>query len=103
MTKKLILILIAVLIYLFVGCNNQNIVDSNNSEAKGRVIYLPFEGGFYGIETENKKYLDPINLRDEYKKDSLKIQLTYRERTDLASVHMWGKLIEIIEIKEIEK
>ena len=67
---------------------NCNLFNSNNNKTKGTVTYLGFEGGFYGIVTENDKHLDPINLEDSLKIDNLKIKFNYIARNDLNSFHM---------------
>ncbi|MFQ6083487.1 MAG: hypothetical protein ACE5WD_09020 [Candidatus Aminicenantia bacterium] len=37
----------------------------------------------------------------EFKKDGLRVKFKGRIRYDLASFHMWGYIIEIIEIKKL--
>ena len=64
----------------------------------GQVRYVDLEGGFYGIVSASGKY-EPINLPDQFKVNKKDIWFKAKIRTDMASVHMWGKIIEIIEIK----
>ncbi|MDW7732113.1 MAG: protease inhibitor I42 family protein [Methanolobus sp.] len=64
-------------------------------KANGTVNYIELEGGFYGITDQNGTHYDPVNLDDEFKKDGLEIEFTAYPRDDLASIHMWGRLIEI--------
>jgi len=67
----------------------------------GTIKYIPLERGFYGIITEKgDKYL-PINLPEEFKKDGLKIEFKAKLKK-IATIQMWGKPIEILEIKRIE-
>lgn len=99
MTRNILIILLSIL--FLSSCKNQYPVDAK-IETTATINYISLEGGFYGIVTEDGKHLDPINLKDEYKQNGLKVKLTYKERTDLASFHMWGRLIEIIEIRRIE-
>ena len=55
----------------------------------------------YGIVTdEGEKYL-PLNLPEEFKKDGLRIQFKAKPKK-VATNQMWGKPIEILEIKLIE-
>ncbi len=77
---------------------------SNEPElsATGTVKYISLEGGFYGIITDDGKSLDPLNLSKEYQVDGKRIQFKYIEKSDMASFHMWGTIIEIIEIKELK-
>ena len=70
--------------------------------ATGTIKYIPLEGGFYGIETEKgEKYL-PLNLPAEFKKDGLKVWFKAKPRRG-ATIQMWGKPVEILEIKVIEE
>jgi hypothetical protein len=84
---------------LIISCSA---TESESNYITGTVKYLSFEGGFYGIVTVGKKNLDPLNLSKEYKVDGKRIQFKYVEKNDMASTHMWGTIIEIIEIKELK-
>ena len=63
---------------------------------KGKVHYTELEGGFYYIAAEDGQNYDPINLDDEYKIPGLDVAFIAIVRTDLASFHMFGILIEIV-------
>ncbi len=67
----------------------------------GTVKYIDLEGGFYGIEDENGENYYPINLRDEYKEDGLRILFEYKVRTDIMTTVMWGKTVEITAIEKM--
>jgi inhibitor of cysteine peptidase len=75
--------------------------DDETLTQKGTVVYMDLEGGFYGISGDDGKNYDPMNLPGEYKQDSLRVEFKYKKRTDLASFHMWGTIIEIVEIKKL--
>jgi len=79
--------------------SGQNIVDSCG---RGTVRYIPIEGGFYGIEGDDAVNYDPVNLPHEFQKEGLRIEFVYREGDDLITFHMWGKVIEILSVKEIK-
>lgn len=81
----------------FLACSSH--LTENLPLAKGTVRYISLEGGFYGIISDKNENFDPINLPKVYQIDGKRIIFTYKERRDLASFHMWGKIIEIIEIK----
>jgi len=70
---------------------------------KGTVKFLDFEGGFYGIISDNGENYDPINLSKEFQVDGLRVRFDARKRDNMASFHMWGTIIEIINIERIEK
>ena len=68
----------------------------------GTIKYIQLEGGFYGIVTEKgEKYL-PINLKEEFKEDGLRIWFKARPKK-VATIQMWGKPIEILEIQKIRE
>ena len=76
-------------------------VDTGIVKGTGTIVYLNFEGGFYGIIADNGEHYDPINLPSEFKKDGLRVRFKGRIRDDLKSFHMWGDIIELIEIKKL--
>jgi hypothetical protein len=63
----------------------------------GKIVFLSFEGGFYGIITMDGNHYDPINLPAEFKIDGLRVFFA-AHITDLGSFHMWGRVIKIIYI-----
>jgi hypothetical protein len=75
--------------------NNKNIITT-----EGTIKYIKLEGGFFGIITENGNKYVPINLTRDFQVDEFKVKFEGKLRPDLFSIHMWGKLIEIIKIKE---
>lgn len=66
---------------------------------EGVVTYINLEGGFYGIKSTRGNY-DPINLPKEFMQNGLKVKFSARILYDMASIHMWGTLIEIIQIEK---
>ncbi len=79
------------------GCADNDAQDDNEIvEATGTVTYLSFEGGFYGIVADDEEHYDPINLSDEFHEDGLQVWFRARVRDDLASFHMWGRIIELL-------
>ncbi len=67
----------------------------------GTIRYLDFEGGFYGIVADNGEKYDPLNLPKEYKTDRLRVKFQVREKKDMAGIHMWGKIVEILKIEKL--
>jgi len=104
MNKKIpiaIMILGITLLSFLICWNFQNISFSEVISANGTIEYIPLEGGFYGIVTdEGEKYL-PLNLPEEFKKDGLRIWFKAKPKK-IATNQIWGKPIEILEIKLIE-
>ena len=64
----------------------------------GTVTYVAIEGGFFAITGDDGKTYDPLNLPDSLKIDGLKIQCTAREKEDVVGFHMYGIMIEILDI-----
>jgi hypothetical protein len=60
----------------------------------GKVVFLSFEGGAYGIIDHNgRKYL-PINMPNQLKKDGAQVVCSVRP-ADAVSVIMWGEPVYI--------
>jgi hypothetical protein len=70
-------------------------------EFTGTVVFIPLEGGFYGIVGEDGRRYDPLNLADSLQKDGLKVRVKARPVEHGASFHMWGQRIEIVEINTL--
>lgn len=71
------------------------------STEAGTVRYIALEGGFYGIVGDDGQKYDPVNLAAEHRVDGLRVRFDFVPRTDLASFHMWGQIIEITGIETI--
>ena len=68
----------------------------------GTIKYIQLEGGFYGIIAEGVERYLPVNLPGEFKKDGLRVRFKAKPKK-VATIHMWGKPIEILEMKEISE
>ena len=87
--------LVALLIpLLFAGCSNSPTAPRIVS-GSGTVHYVSLEGGFYAIRADAGVLYDPINLADYAKIEGQRVRFTGMTRPDLASVHMYGPLLEI--------
>jgi len=64
----------------------------------GEIQYLDFECGFYGIVSDDGRCYDPVNLPSEFKNDGLQISFKVKVLKNQISFHMWGTLVEILEI-----
>ena len=65
----------------------------------GVIKFIKLEGGFWGIVGKKANY-DPVNLPDEFKKEGILVEFS-AVPYDGASIHQWGILIKLIEIKQI--
>lgn len=68
----------------------------------GKVIYIPLEGGFYGIEERvtGNKYL-PVNLPTAFQQAGIEVQVQANKVKDISGIHMWGEYIYIQTIEPI--
>lgn len=69
----------------------------------GRVVYLDFEGGFYGILGDNGTCYDPVNLPGEYQVDGLRISFNATVLPEQASFHQWGTVVTIDDISGVQE
>lgn len=76
---------------------NQNIASET-----GTVIFLDFEGGFYGIFSDSGERYDPVNLSEEFRVDGLRVRFEVKILQDIGSIHMWGKVVSIRYIEKLE-
>ena len=67
-------------------------------EIQGTVAYKNIEGGFFAIDADDGKKYDPINLAEQFRKDGLKVKVTARLKPDAFSFHMYGSIIEVVNI-----
>lgn len=102
--KKIVLIF---LFFLVVACSSSPETKSTQTNNKsqnwqqGTVIYLDFEGGFYGIETKQGKKLLPLNLSKIYQVTGKKISFIGLINNDVITIHQWGQPFTIKKIKDI--
>jgi len=73
---------------------NENIITET-----GTVVFLSFEGGFYGIISDTGKHYDPINWNPEFTTNGTRVYFTAKIHQDLYSFHMWGTIVELISIQ----
>ena len=71
------------------------------TEFFGTIVYKDLAGGFYGIQSESGDKYNPINLTTDFHRDGLKVHVRGSVKTDIDSYQMWGKVFEILWIKEI--
>ena len=68
----------------------------------GKVHYLNFEGGFYGIVTDQNEKLLPMNLPKAYRIEGTVLALKGEFMTDMLTTQQWGKLFKISDYKVLE-
>jgi len=70
-------------------------------EIVGTVQWVDIEGGFFGIVADNGIHYEPLNLPEKYQ-DGARVHVVARIRDDYASIHMWGTIIEILDIESLD-
>ncbi len=67
-----------------------------------KVVFLTFEGGFYGLVTENGKKLLPMNLAKAYKLDNTILKVKGNQVEGLVTIQQWGIPYNLSEVKLIK-
>jgi hypothetical protein len=90
-------------IVITLGFLNTECLNSQSTVLTGKVVYLSFEGGFFGILGDDGVHYEPMNLSPEYKKENLKIKFTAKVRDDIMSTKQWGTIVDIQDVSILEK
>lgn len=80
------------------SCTTEN---EDAIKVTGTVVFLSFEGGFFGINGDDGKNYDPINIPQEFRKDGMRVRFAAKELPGRASVHMWGTIVELLTIQKL--
>lgn len=67
----------------------------------GTIVYQEIEGGFYGIEADDGKKYNPINLDESFRKDGLRVKFDANLKEGMVGIHMWGEYVQIIKIEKL--
>ena len=67
-------------------------------EILGTVVYKNIEGGFFAIDGDDGSRYDPISLPESFRRDGLRVKVSARFKKDAMSFHMYGAIIEVVEI-----
>lgn len=89
------LLIFVLLFFSFNSCVKESLEDT------GTIKYVNLEGGFYGIVADDGEEFYPVNLKNEFKQDGLKVKFVYSVNKNTAGIHQWGKIIEILTIRKI--
>ncbi|MCD6378927.1 hypothetical protein J7M07_00600 [bacterium] len=93
-------ILLAVVLMMLIGVGCLEDRPESVSDV-GTVVFLSFEGGFFGIVDAHERRWDPSNLSDEFQVDSLRVHFQGIV-TDRPSFHMWGRTIELTAVRRLK-
>ena len=70
-------------------------------EFTGTVRWRELEGGFYAIDADDGRKFEPLNLSRDFRVDGLRVRVIAKPRPDMASIRMYGTLIEIVRISRL--
>ena len=98
MNKNLIILSILFLLVVvgLSGCIEEDIV-----KGTGKIQYIDLEGGFYGIISDDSEHYDPLNLPSAFQQDDLRVEYRLRILENQSSIHMWGIVVEVLEITKL--
>lgn len=74
----------------------------NITNQKGTIKFMEFEGGFFGIITDNAEHYLPLGLDKQFHQDGAIIEFSAEIKHDIVTMHQWGKAIKINKIKLIK-
>lgn len=69
---------------------------------QARVVYLDFEGGFYGLVAENGNKILPMNLSKEYKITGTLLKIKGHKVEGIATTKQWGTLYKLVDVQLIQ-
>lgn len=97
-----LLLLLLSSIFILTACfsTNDKMAAPNTVTLNGIISYKTLEGGFWAIDGDDGGRYAPMNLSEEFQEDKLSVQVSAIVRTDMASFHMYGKMIEIVSIEK---
>ncbi|KAF1076636.1 hypothetical protein [Methanogenium sp. MK-MG] len=98
----LLLCLVAAAV-LACGCTDGGVKDPDAVSGAGTVVYNDFEGGFYGIVTDDGTRYLPLNLPDEFAQDNLSVTFAGTVQKDVVTIQQWGTPLELSEISSGDK
>lgn len=78
-------------------------VQANAGWISVKVIFLEFEGGFYGLVTNEGEKLLPINLGPEYKVANTKLIIQGKKIEGMMTIQQWGTPFKIAQIELVSK
>lgn len=76
--------------------------DPNTVKVNGTIRFMSFEGGFWAVRGDDSLTYDPMNgIPAAFQVEGLRVRMEARLRSDMASVHMAGPIVEIISLKKL--
>lgn len=101
MIKKDIKLFVMTMLIFISGCTDEIPPSEVSVNITGTVSYKALETGFYAIDADDGEKYEPINLPEEFSIDGLRVRVTARRLEDMASINMYGTIIEILLIEKL--
>lgn len=76
-----------------------DVIGEKTPMLEGRIKYLAFEGGFYGIIAKNGDKLLPLNLKKEFHQSGAIVKFKGHEATDVMTIQQWGTPFKLTHIE----
>lgn len=95
---RVLICLILCLAWWPASADTQESYATNLVEFLGKIVYVPLEGGFYGIVGDTGRRYLPLDLPMEFRQTDLQVRVTARLLEQRIGFQMWGRYIEILSI-----
>jgi len=70
--------------------------------SSGTIVFVPLEGGFFGIAGDDGRNYLPLDLGQEFRVDGLRVAFEAEEAPDTATIQMWGTPVNVTSIEAVE-
>ena len=68
----------------------------------GTVRHFDLEGGFWAVRGDDSTTYDPVGgVPAALQREGLRVRLVARERRDMSSIHMVGRIVEVVSLQEL--
>ena len=95
-------VLVCLAIALAAGCvagsQDSKHETSDTVQFTGKIVHLDLEGGFWGIVCDGGEKYRPMDLPADFQTDGLRVKGRLKSRPDVMGIHMWGAVVEVVDI-----
>ena len=67
----------------------------------GTIRHLSFEGGAWGIETDEGDKLLPVNLEERHRVDGLRVRF-HAESVSVLGIVQWGRAVRLSDVRPVD-
>jgi hypothetical protein len=95
--RRIAVLMVVIATVLTAACHSPT---EPETTVRGTVHFFTVEGGFWALRGDDGMNYDPLNtLPSAFQQENLRVQMVIRVRTDAASVHMVGAIVDILHIQ----